>query len=92
VRRAQPTRVKYREIDIINQLSQWEYFYNRKRPHASLNGKTPWERYLELEDKIPLQMDVTGWFWESSHRLVPRCSKYWQWIQSQKEELKKFPE
>lgn len=84
--------LKNKEINLDAQLSEWVFFYNKKRPHSPLNGKTLWEKYLELEDKIPLQTDVTGWYWESSHSLMPRCSKYWQWIQSQKKELENFPE
>lgn len=29
-----------------------------------LNGKTPYERYLELEKDIPTQPEVTGKYWE----------------------------
>jgi len=80
----------YKTIDLnsslehlTTQLSQWESFYNRERAHSSLGGKTPWEKYLELET---LQTEVTGWFWDSSHRLVPRSSKYWEWVQIKSEE------
>ncbi|MGE0207429.1 MAG: IS481 family transposase, partial [Candidatus Babeliales bacterium] len=44
-------------------VAEWEYFYNHKRPHASLNEKTPYERYLELGDLTPTQEDVTGKYW-----------------------------
>jgi len=35
-------------------LADWEHFYNHKRPHASLKGKTPYEHYLELKEQIPI--------------------------------------
>lgn len=66
-------------------LSEWEHFYNHKRPHASLKGKTPYEKYLELEDKIPFQGDVTQAYWDSPpEEIVPRNSKYLAWIKEQK--------
>lgn len=66
-------------------LAEWEHFYNHKRPHASLKGKTPYEKYLELEDKIPFQGDVTQAYWDSpSEAIVPRNSKYLDWIKEHK--------
>ena len=35
------------DADLQGKLTQWEMFYNCERPHASLNGKTPWEVLLE---------------------------------------------
>lgn len=34
-------------------LLEWEFYYNQYRPHSSLNGKTPNERYSELISLIP---------------------------------------
>jgi len=28
-------------------LREWEDFYNYQRPHAALNGQTPYERFRE---------------------------------------------
>jgi transposase InsO family protein len=41
--------LKDKTLQIEPLLADWEQFYNYKRPHSSLNGKTPHERYLELE-------------------------------------------
>ena len=57
-------------------LADWEHFYNYKRPHASLNGKTPHERYLELETQVPTQGEVTGKYWEKSEVIRPRNYQY----------------
>jgi len=38
-------------------LSQWQWYYNHDRIHGTL-GKTPMERVLELQDKIPASQDV----------------------------------
>jgi len=81
-----------KQLDLNKLLSDWEYFYNHKRPHSSLDGLTPWEKYMELENKIPIQPEVTDWYQKSSHRLVPRSSIYLKWIQSYKEYMQNFPE
>ena len=50
---------KYPHLDLNKRLLEWENFYNRQRPHASLNGKTPYEKYLDVENLIPTQPEVT---------------------------------
>ena len=66
-------------------LAEWEHFYNYKRPHSSLNGKTPYEKYLEVESKIPIQPDVTQAYWDSPpEKIVPRNCKYLTWIEQQR--------
>jgi len=57
-------------------LTEWEHFYNYKRPTASLNGKTPYERYLELANVTPTQEDVTGKYWEKPENIRPRSYQY----------------
>jgi transposase InsO family protein len=69
-------------------VSEWEYFYNHKRRHSALNGKTPYEKYLEVENRIPMQLDVTQNYWDSKPEiLVPRCSKYYFWLKEKEKEL-----
>lgn len=41
-------------VSLSPMLLDWQEFYNHKRPHASLNGKTPYEKLLELEHLIPI--------------------------------------
>lgn len=62
-------------------LAEWEYFYNHNRPHASLNGKTPYERYLELKEHIPIQPEVTGKYWEKEEIIRPRNYQYLRHLQ-----------
>jgi hypothetical protein len=54
---------------LICAYAEWE-------PHASLNGKTPYERYLELENVTPTQKDVTGKYGEKSENIRPRNYQY----------------
>lgn len=68
--------LKDRNISIEPLLSKWEHFYNYKRPHSSLNGKTPYERYLELKQQTPIQPDVTGKYWEKEEIIRPRNHRY----------------
>ena len=39
-------------------LAEWQHYYNWERPHSSLHGKTPMERYFELVDKTPFSDEV----------------------------------
>ncbi|MGZ3749629.1 MAG: integrase core domain-containing protein [Flavisolibacter sp.] len=68
---------KERNMGLAPRLLEWQQFYNHKRPHASLNGKTPHERYLELEHLIPIQPDVTVKYWEKEIEIIPRNSKWY---------------
>lgn len=69
-------QLKDRNLNIKPLLSEWEHFYNYKRPHSSLNGKTPYERYLELKQQTPIQPDVTGKYWEKEKIIRPRNYRY----------------
>lgn len=64
-----------KNLDLAPRLLEWQNFYNHKRPHASLNGKTPYEKLLELERLIPIQPDVTGKYWEKEVDIIPRNAK-----------------
>ena len=39
-------------------LSEWQHYYNWERPHSSLGGKSPDERYLELSLITPFWDEV----------------------------------
>lgn len=40
--------LKDKQLNLKQAVIQWEEFYNKQRAHSSLQGKTPWERYLEV--------------------------------------------
>ncbi|MCS4302095.1 transposase InsO family protein [Chryseobacterium sp. BIGb0232] len=50
------------DLDLNALAIEWQEFYNKKRPHSSLNRKTPWEKSHSLEHLIPIQPDVTAKF------------------------------
>lgn len=55
----------YSSIDIkspnlAEELGYWEHYYNWDRPHSSLDGKTPNEKYTELIFQTPLHEEVSA--------------------------------
>jgi transposase InsO family protein len=45
--------------DLAEELGYWEFYYNWHRPHSSLQGKTPNEKYTELMHSTPLHEEVS---------------------------------
>ncbi len=39
-------------------LGEWQHCYNWDRPHSSLGGKTPMDKYFELMWQTPYWEDV----------------------------------
>ncbi|GAC1481252.1 MAG: IS481 family transposase [Flavisolibacter sp.] len=66
-----------KNMQLAPKLLKWQTFYNQKRRHASLNGMTPYEKYLELESRIPIQPNVTGKYWEKDVQILPRHSGWY---------------
>jgi hypothetical protein len=59
----------------------WGTGHNEFRPHGSLNGRTPWEKWYELALKTPYHDEVEAAFDESKERLRLQNYKddlYWQ--------------
>lgn len=46
------------DVNLHHRLDEWQHFYNWSRPHSSLGGKTPVDRYLELSAKTPFRDQV----------------------------------
>jgi transposase InsO family protein len=44
--------------DLEQKLEAWQDYYNQGRPHGSLHGKTPWERWLELLHQTPYRDEI----------------------------------
>jgi len=67
-------------LDFNLAAMEWETFYNRKRPHSSLSGKTPWQKFKEVEKSVPIQPEVTELFWESNEQVYARNAEFWSLI------------
>lgn len=73
--------VGLKDPDLHEKLEEWQDYYNEFRPHGSLNGKTPWERWWDLAIKTPYTDEVIALYDDSSERLRLqnyREDLYWQ--------------
>jgi len=68
---------KERTLQLADRLLEWQNFYNHKRPHASLNGMTPYEKLLSVEHLIPIQPEVTAKYWEKDEEIHSRNSGWY---------------
>jgi hypothetical protein len=50
-------------------LDDWQVYYNEFRPHGSLHGQTPWERWGELSLKTPYADEVEATYEASKERI-----------------------
>jgi transposase InsO family protein len=47
------------DLEILkNAVSEWQFYYNWQRTHASLNGLTPMEKVILLAEKTPFHQEV----------------------------------
>jgi transposase InsO family protein len=58
--------------DLDLRLAEWQHYYNWRRPHGALNGKTPIERVCELNEKTPFWDDVVKDYDQSRERIQER--------------------
>jgi len=54
--------VDLKDPDLAAHLADWQQYYNWDRPHGSLNGKSPMERYDEVSKQTPFWEDVEKGF------------------------------
>jgi hypothetical protein len=45
---------------LADRLAEWQHFYNWFRPHGSLGGKTPMDRFFEVIRDTPFGDDVAA--------------------------------
>ncbi len=57
------------------ELAYWEFYYNWYRPHSSLKGKTPEEKYQELSKQTPLSEEVESLYDPTKERIIARNYK-----------------
>jgi transposase InsO family protein len=56
-------------LDLEKKLDDWQVYYNEFRPHGSLHGQTPWERWGELSIKTPFTDEVEALYDTSKERI-----------------------
>ena len=56
--------------DLELRLAEWQHHYNWHRPHGSLSGKSPMERFFEVADQTPL--------WDQIHENYNPASEHIQ--------------
>ncbi len=62
--------------DLAEQLQEWQHYYNWERPHSSLGGKTPIDKWSECVKKIPLTEEVCATFDSSKERIREQNYRY----------------
>jgi transposase InsO family protein len=60
--------VDLKDPDLSMRVAEWQHYYNWDRPHGSLNGKSPMDRYFELVEKTPFWDDVERVYDHSKER------------------------
>lgn len=55
--------------DLEKKLDDWQVYYNEFRPHGSLHGQTPWERWGELSLKTPFTDEVEALYDPTKERI-----------------------
>ena len=55
--------------DLEMQLAEWQHYYNWDRPHGSLNGRAPMDKYFELIGDTPFWDEVEQHYDPASERI-----------------------
>jgi len=58
--------------DLEDRLQEWQHYYNWHRPHGSLKGMTPMEKYFEVSGKTPYWDEVDAKYEQSDERFQER--------------------
>ena len=56
--------------NLEEELGYWEFYYNWHRPHSSLGGKTPNEKFIELIHQTPLHKEVNENYDPKKERVI----------------------
>jgi transposase InsO family protein len=62
--------IDLKRADLLEELGHWEHYYNWNRPHSSLGGKTPNEKYMELIYQTPLHAEVSEKYDPSKEKIL----------------------
>ena len=55
--------------DLADRLAEWQFYYNWRRPHGALKGKTPMQRACELMNVTPIWAEVSDLYEPAAERL-----------------------
>jgi len=58
--------------DLADRLSEWQHYYNWRRPHGAFKGKTPMQRLCELSKDTPFWEDVSALYDPTKERIQER--------------------
>lgn len=71
-------------VELKNELSCWQFYYNWQRPHGSIGGYPPIKVVSDLLDKTPLQEEISAKYDPSNEKI--QYANYY--IESQMRKLK----
>lgn len=67
-----------KEAGLSDKLTAWQNYYNKQRPHSSLQQKTPWEKYESLKDKIPSLEEIHAIYIQEKEKTAVQNYTYHQ--------------
>ncbi len=68
-----------KQLDWKQALTGWESFYNKQRLHSSLLGKTPWEKYEDVQATVPTLAQTQHQYGQKPEPIKARNSFFVQW-------------
>jgi hypothetical protein len=73
------------QMVLKDKLREWEEYYNKERPHSSLQGKTPFEQYKMLERLTRTQQEIALAYDQSKEIIAIQNYSYDQIIRTLKQ-------
>lgn len=64
------------DAELEDRLAEWQFYYNWRRPHGALNGKTPVERAHELSEITPYWDEIGARYDAAKERIQEKNYKY----------------
>jgi len=58
--------------ELADRLAEWQHYYNWRRPHGALKGKTPMQRACELMNVTPIWAEVSDTYDPAKERVQER--------------------
>ena len=72
--------VNIQDPDLHLRLREWEEYYNNHRSHSSLSGKTPLEKFKELENITPSKEEIDRLYELKNESIISQNYRYEQII------------